>query len=399
MTLPPAPSETPAPLPYHLDLSAFLADHEDGLWKWFASDRMTSKAYDEARLYLLKNAVRLDRETHLAIYSAADRVAAALSITVPVVLYQMSGGGQRNASLIPMQDEVAILLQGDVQAFLTPEESVALLAHEMAHFQHHHANDGKLLLADRLLDWVCGEPGAHSAHARSLWLSRLYQEIYADRIALHVCGDLDTTVSMLIKMSSGLDRLSTKAYLAQAREALEMAKGGGTEGTSHPEAYIRAIAMADWSADRKQADQTLPRLVEGDPRVEQLDLLGQRDISELTRKVITALLAREWPSTDALESHARSYFPEFDIKTKPSGDDLPDMSGASVSMKNYLSYVLADFAAVDPELDDLPLMAAFDLSARLGIADAFDAIAAKDLDLKPDRIAAIRAKRGGSVRA
>jgi hypothetical protein len=45
------------------------------------------------------------------------------------------------------------------------------------------------------------------------------------------------------------------------------------------------------------------------------------------------------------------------------------------------------------------LMAAFDMSSKLGIADAFDAIAAKDLALKPDRIASIRAKRGGAARA
>jgi hypothetical protein len=387
-----APTELPRPLAYHLDLSAFLAEHEDGLWKWFASDKMTDKAYDEARLYLLKNAVRLDRDTHGGIYDAADAVARALSITAPVIVYQMSGGGQRNASLVPMRNEVAILLQGDVQSFLTAAELVALLAHEMAHFQHHHAEEGRLLLADRLLDWICGEPASHKAHARSLWLSRLYQEIYADRIALHVCGDLDTTISMLIKMTSGLDRLSAKAYLEQAREALDMVMGGGTQGLSHPESYIRAIAMADWAADPAEADRRLGRLVEGKLKVEQLDLLSQREVTAHTRAIITSLLARQWPSADALESHARAYFPDFDSATAKAAE-LPDFSDASDSMKAYVGYVLADFASIDPELDDLPLMAAFDLSAKLGIAEAFDAIAAKDLDIKPDRVAAIRASR------
>ena len=315
----PAPTELPRPLAYHLDLSAFLAEHEDGLWKWFASDKMTDKAYDEARLYLLKNAVRLDRDTHGGIYAAADGVAAALSIEAPVTIYQMSGGGQRNASLIPMRNEVAILLQGDVQSFLTAAECVALLAHEMAHFQHHHAEEGRLLLADRLLDWICGEPASHKAHARSLWLSRLYQEIYADRVALHVSGDLDATISMLIKMTSGLDRLSTKAYLEQAREALAMAKGGGTQGLSHPESYIRAIAMADWAADPAEADRKLARLVQGKLEVEQLDLLSQREVTAQTRAIITGLLARQWPSADVLEGHARAYFPDFEFCHRQSG--------------------------------------------------------------------------------
>ena len=43
---------------------------------------------------------------------------------------------------------------------------------------------------------------------------------------------------------------------------------------------------------------------------------------------------------------------------------------------------MLDFAAVDPDLDDLPLAAAFQWSKLLGIDAEFEKLAAKELKLK-----------------
>ena len=63
------------------------------------------------------------------------------------------------------------------------------------------------------------------------------------------------------------------------------------------------------------------------------------------------------------------------------------------SLKDYFAYMLADMATVEPDLEDAPLMASFDLSEELGFADAFDAVANKDLKLTKKRVAAIRKER------
>jgi len=392
----PPPSSAPAALPYHRDLAALLTRREEGLWEWFASDKFADSASDEARLHLMKNAIRLDRETYADIYSEAEIVAEKLKISAPVTLYQGTGGAARNAMLIYMADEMAIMFEGDILTSLNAMERQALLAHEMAHYLHQSAEDGHLLLSDRLLNWICGEAGAHPAHARSLWLSRLYQEIYADRIALYVCGERDAVIALLIKVSSGLDKISVSAYLDQAKEALDMTKGTGSEGISHPEAYIRAIAIADWAEAPDKADMKLPELVQGKARLERLDLLEQEQFTDLTKTVIRRFLKFEGADTDALEAHARSFFPQLDPKDKMPDSDLSDIAGMSDDMKEYFAYVLADLATADDDLEDLALMHAFDFSKELGIADVFDKIAKKDLDLTKSKIAQIRKERAGA---
>jgi hypothetical protein len=298
--------------------------------------------------------------------------------------------------LIYMADEVAILFEGDILTSLDTMERQALLAHEMAHYLHQSVEKGQLLLADRLLNWICGEAGAHPAHARSLWLSRLYQEIYADRIALHVCESRDAVIALLIKVSSGLDKISVPAYLEQAKEALDMTKGTGSEGISHPEAYIRAIALSDWAEAPDKADLKLPELVQGKAKLEQLDLLGQEQFTDLTKALIMRFLKYEGADTDALEAHARSFFPQLNPKDKLPDTDLLGIADMSDDMKEYFAYVLADLATVDDDLEDLALMHAFDFSQELGIANAFDKVANKELDLTKAKITKIRKEREGA---
>lgn len=54
----------PKTLPFHNKLADFLQKEERELWDWFSSDSFTQGAFDEQRLYLLKNTYRLEREKH-----------------------------------------------------------------------------------------------------------------------------------------------------------------------------------------------------------------------------------------------------------------------------------------------------------------------------------------------
>lgn len=261
----------------------------------------------------------------------------------------------------------------------------------MAHYLHKTREDGRYFTADRMLGWICGENGSHPAHLQSLWLSQIYQEIFADRVGLMVCEDRDAAISLLIKVGSGLKKFSVETYLEQAAEALDLNKKDGSQGGTHPETYIRAIALADWAKDKETADARLPKLVEGDDRLERLDLLAQRKLTDLTRLMIQKFLSADWAQSEEIEAHARAYFPDFDRTTIPSEDtDLSRLTEASEDVKDYMASVLLDFAAADPDLEDEPLLEAMQFADKYGLSDAITPRIIKDLGVPKKKLASLR---------
>lgn len=382
-------SDIPSFLNYHNALANFLQHEEADIWAWFASDKLTKQAFDDNRLTLLKNAVRLDAGSHDTLFAAAAEVKQALEIDVPLSLYQ--GTGQhRNAALIYTPDEVNIMFEGETLDILSDAELRCLLGHEMAHYLHKTRDEGRYFTADRMLGWICGENGAHHAHLRSFWLSQLYQEIFADRVGLMVCNDRDAAISLLIKVGSGLKKFSVETYLEQAAEALDLNKKDGAQGASHPETYIRAIALADWAADKATADARLPELVEGDDRLERLDLLAQRKLTDLTRVMIQQFLTADWAQSEEIEAHARAFFPDFDSTLPPPDDTaLAPLSKASNDVKDYMASVLLDFAAADPDLEDEPLLKAMAFAKKHGLEDAITPRINKDLGVPKKKLTAL----------
>lgn len=383
-------SEIPPFLYYHNALADFLQREEADIWAWFASDKLTEQAFDENRLMLLKNAVRLDAGSHDTLFAAAAEVKEALDIDVPLSLYQ--GTGQhRNAALVYTPDEVNIMFEGETLDILSDAELRCLLGHEMAHYLHKTREDGRYFTADRMLGWMCGENGAHPAHLQSLWLSQIYQEIFADRVGFMVCGDRNAAISLLIKVGSGLKKFSVETYLRQAAEALDLNKKDGSSGVSHPETYIRAIALADWARDKEAADVRLPELVEGDVRLERLDLLAQRKLTDLTRAMIQQFLAADWVKSEEVEAHARAFFPDLDITLRPPEDmALTALSETSDDVRDYLASVLLDFAAADPDLEDEPLLKAMEFARQYGLEDAITPRITQDLGVPPKKLAALQ---------
>ena len=365
-------------LPFHQRLSSFLQTRETAIWDWFASDELTEKAFDDHRLVLLKSSVRLDTDSHAALHAQAREVADGLGIEAPVALYQGTDD-RRNAALVYTPGEVNLLFQGDTLERLTEVELRALLGHEMAHYLHLTRDEGRFFTADRMLAWICGEPGAHQAHARSLWLSQLYQEIHADRVALQVCDDRDAAISLLIKVTTGLTRFSVDAYLKQAREALELNDKAGAEGATHPETYIRAIALDDWARNPDTADDKLATLVEGAAKVDRLDLLAQEDLTGLTRLMLSHVLCADWARAEAVEAHAKAYFPDLGTPVRHPWEALEPLGAQSEDLRDYLAAVLLDFIAVDPELEDAPLVDLLGFARAYGLGEALEKRLKSDL--------------------
>ena len=51
-------------------------------------------------------------------------------------------------------------------------------------------------------------------------------------------------------------------------------------------------------------------------------------------------------------------------------------------LREYLCYVLLDFAKADPDLDEMPLAAALELSRQLELDAPFEKLAARELKMK-----------------
>ena len=51
-------------------------------------------------------------------------------------------------------------------------------------------------------------------------------------------------------------------------------------------------------------------------------------------------------------------------------------------LREYFCFLLLDFATADPELDDLPLAAALELSRQLALDEQFEKLAARELKMK-----------------
>jgi len=391
----PAASLLPEPFPYQRRIVEYLKAEERGLWEWLTSAKLRAEQAGAARLELLKTTYRLEPEKHPDLHALVAEVGAALGVAAPATVYQAEGAGGPNASLFHLPGEVHLVLAGPLLATLSGDELRAVIAHEVAHFALFEGFDGEMRAADQALAALAALPRAEPAHVASARLHRLYVELYCDRAALPVVKDPLVAVAALIKTTTGLRDASAESYLRQAAEILDRAEVR-TEGVSHPESFIRARALELFAARGPAADAEIARLVEGSPVLDELDLLAQQRLTRLTRRIVERLLAPAWMRTPALLGHARHFFADLEpgaapLPDAPDGSDPAAGAGPPLadpadivhpSIQDYLAFVLLDFAAADPELEEAPLALAHLLAERLGMAERFRALAQKELKLK-----------------
>ncbi len=372
-----ARGESLLPLPYHLQLRDYLKERESALWDWFSSAQAKMQYTESLRLELLKSTYRLDASSHPELYRAADEAKVGLGLEVPVTIYQAQQVNDLNAALFYVPDEGHVVLSGPVLSLLTHEELKAVLGHELAHYRLWQADGGDFLVADRLLQAVAQDVRAEASHVQSARWFQLYTEIYADRGSLLASEQIEPAVAALVKMITGLQQVSGASYLKQAEEVFQQSHVT-TSGLSHPEAFIRARALQLWAEEQPETDDLTREMIEGTAGLDDLDLIGQRNLSATTREFLEAFLEPYWFQTEAVLAHAQMFFDDF--KAKKSTTFQHNISHAS--LRDYFCFLMLDFAVVDPELEQLPLAAAFQWSKRLGIEAEFEKLAAKELKLK-----------------
>ena len=389
-TSPTAKPAAPMPqlelLPYQRRICEFLKRHDSDVWRWFASSKQQASHVEELKFDLLKSTYRIDRESS-PLYDCAQEVAAALGLSASVTLYQAQDPVGLNASLAYVPDEIHIVFHGPIATQLSAAELRGLLGHELTHFLLWQGWNGDLLIASEMLAALANDRQAHSAHFASWRLLRLYTEIACDRGSLLVTRDMLTVVSMLVKVSTGVQEVNPESYLRQAEEIF--ARGPGkTEGITHPEAFIRARAIQLWSKQGTGADGVIAEMIEAGAELNEIDLLHQEVVAGWTRRVIDLLLCHKWFQTDSALAHARLYFDEYTPPTDELTDDLlaREMPLGSKSFRDYFCYLLLDFASSDRELEEVPLAATLKVADQLGIQDRFVELARQELRLRKNQI-------------
>jgi hypothetical protein len=368
------------PLPYHLELRDYLKSEERELWNWFSSAQTKADYTENLRLELLKSTYRLDADAHPQLYRSVDEARTRLRLDIPVTLYQAQNSPQLNALLFYIPGQGHIVFFGPILTLLNAEELKSVIGHELAHYHLWERDGGEFHIVDRLIHAVAQDPRASSSHEQTARRYQLYTEIFADRGSLCATGDLNPVVAGLVKLQTGLGQVSAASYLKQAEEIF--ANGNvATEQVSHPEDFIRVRALKLWQEKREDAMAHINAMVEGKTALEDLDLLGQKRLTSATRRLLEALLRPKWFQTPATLGHAKLFFENF----QPANGDassIDDLKSADSKLREYLCYVLLDFAKADPELEELPLAAAIELSRQLEFDAQFEKLAAKELKMR-----------------
>ena len=401
------------PLGYHADIAARLEALEPRGWSAFAQAAVLSPVApassegeetgggDDLEQKLLRHAYRMEPDAHPRVHEAARRAADALSLQVPVTIFQLEGGDRANAALAYRPAEAVIALSGNLLSLLSPDELVACFGHELAHHRLWSEDASRVLIADRFLGALAADAATPPYYLETGRRFDLATELYADRGSFVACESLEVTVSTLVKVATGLGDIDPAAYLRQARDAHPER---GASGDTHPETVLRAWALERWVED--DGDRAVRTLLAPALDIERLDLVDRERLESITRRLVSDAVAPEWMQSDAVTGHARQFLVDVvagapersglgrgrarpaDAVATPVASRVPDE--ASTETRRFLAYVLLDIATVDPDLDDEPLVECLAVAREAGIESAFEDIARKEMGTNAKAWEAVR---------
>lgn len=400
-----------SPLAYQHAVNDCLNAEDPAVWRWFAEQKDSPAEAAKVRLDLLKSTYRIERQTQPDLYALADDAAATLGLKLPLTIYQAQHHFGLNAWIAYLPGEAHLVLCGPMSTMLSPLEMKALVGHELGHRLLYDQAEGENRVAAQMLAALANEPQASPVYAATARLYSLYSELFCDRAAWLVSRDLAATVAMLVKVSTGLADVSAASYLRQADEIFSHG-AARTEEITHPESFIRARALRLWVEQADGATEAIAAMLEAPLALRELDLLGQRRVAALTRRLIDQLLLPEWFQSERVLAHARSFFEDYAgppdngrpvmaarhnggeasvaLAAAKDGNEIDDGLAGDIAtgdraLQDYYGYILLDFATVDPDLEDLPLAAALVLARRLGLAERFKEIVLKEMRLTKKR--------------
>lgn len=358
-------------------------------WDYFATAKNKEDQLLQFKTELLKNTYKFDPVTEHFIYDKLKIAKEKLDLqNLPVTVYQAQYTDELNASIVYLNNEAHIVFSGAITRLLDEEELLAVLAHELTHIKLYSMLDGNLEVADRIITAIANNYNSEASYFETARLFRLYTEIFCDRGAYTVLEKTGPVITSLVKVSTGLDKVNAESYVKQADEIFSANATTKTSGISHPENFIRAKAIQLWHDKKELAEDEIIKMIEGISDLDQLDIFRQKELAELTRSFLQLFLKPKWFQSTTVISLAKQYFPDFSWDEKAVlNEKLIDTIGtAHQSVKEYLGYILLDFALVDASLEEIPSGWAFQFAEDMQLKESYESIIKKELKLSDKKL-------------
>lgn len=358
-------------------------------WDYFAIAKNKEDQLQQFKTELLKNTYKFDPATEHFIYDKVNIAKQKLDLqNLPVTVYQAQYTDELNASIVYLNNEAHIVFSGPITKLLDEEELLSVLAHELTHIKLYSMLDGDVEVADRIITAIANNYNSEASYYETARLFRLYTEIFCDRGAYTVLGKTAPVITSLVKTSTGLEKVNAESYVKQADEIFSADTNTKAVTISHPENFIRAKAIQLWHDKRETAEDEIIKMIEGVSDLDQLDIFRQKELAQLTRNFLQLFLKPKWFQSTMVISQAKQYFPDFtwDEKAELNEKLVETIGAAHQSVKDYLAYILLDFALVDTTLEEIPSGWAFQFAEDMQLKESHDAIIKKELKLSDKKL-------------
>jgi hypothetical protein len=359
-------------------------------WEYFSITKNKEDQLQQFKTELLKNTYKFDPTADSFIYDKVSTAKDKLDLKdLPVTVYQAQYTDELNASIVFINGEAHIVFSGPITKLLDEDELLAVISHELTHIKLYTMLNGDLEVADRIITSIANNHNSEVAYYETARLFRLYTEIFCDRGAYTVLEKTAPVITSLVKTSTGLDKVNAESYVKQADEIFSADSNTKANTISHPENFIRAKAIQLWHEKKEAADEEIIKMIEGTSDLDQLDIFRQKELSLLTKQLLQLFLKPKWFQSTMVLSQAKQFFNDFSLDEKAVLDEklVETIGKAHQSIKDYLSYVLLDFALVDPSLEEVPSGWSFQFAEDIQLKDTYDGILKKEMKFSDKKLA------------
>jgi hypothetical protein len=358
-----------SPLPYHLKVCQHFMNREK-TWQFFKDGAHKTEQLEELKTQLLTNSYQYERGSAPELFSKIDIALEKLGIQdIEVQAYQMLNTADYNASVIFSDKICHLLFSGDIIKLCSADELQAVIGHELTHIKFFTTHFGQFEISDRIISAIANNFDSAGAYVETARLFKLYTEIFCDRGAYQVLGNIEPVITTLVKVSTGIKEIDYERYMQQVEEIFNLKVDLKSQQYTHPETYIRAKALLLWHTNGEAADGQIQEIVAGKRDLEHLDVFGQEDMEQFTTKIISLVLKPNWMKTTLTISLAKQYQSEASINSNLllTTDIVEEIENSAESLKIYLSYLLYDFCKADIEIETEALGWIIQLGEDLGL--------------------------------